>query len=65
VTQRIRAFLLVQAAAFAAAALVHSGLLVHGYEHRQARVAESVIALRPAPQRARHHRPRSIDEEER
>jgi peptidoglycan/LPS O-acetylase OafA/YrhL len=33
------------AAAFAAAALVHFGLLVHGYQHRQARVAESVIAL--------------------
>jgi phosphatidylserine synthase len=45
VTQRIRAFLLVETAAFAAAALVHFGLLVHGYEHRQARVAESVIAL--------------------
>jgi phosphatidylserine synthase len=45
VTQRIRVFLLVETAAFAAAALVHFGLLVHGYEHRQARVAESVIAL--------------------
>ena len=44
-TQRIRAFLLVEVAAFAAAALVHSGLLVHGYEHGQARVAESVITL--------------------
>jgi hypothetical protein len=42
---RIRAFLLVEAVAFAAAALVHFGVLVHGYEHRQARVAESVIAL--------------------
>jgi hypothetical protein len=45
VTRRIRVFLLVEAAAFAAAALVHFGLLVHGYQHRQARVAESVIAL--------------------
>jgi hypothetical protein len=45
VTQRIRAFLVVEAAGFAAAALVHSGLLVHGYAHRQARVAESMIAL--------------------
>ena len=43
--QRIRAFLLVEAVAFAAAALVHSGVLVDGYEHREARVAESVIAL--------------------
>jgi len=45
VRQRIRAFLLVEAVAFAAAALVHSGVLVDGYEHREARVAESVIAL--------------------
>jgi FtsH-binding integral membrane protein len=45
VTQHIRAFLLVEVVAFAAAALVHFGLLVHGYEHRQARVAESVITL--------------------
>ena len=44
-TRRIRVFLLLEAAAFAAAALVHFGVLVHGYEHRQARVAESVIAL--------------------
>ena len=44
-TQRIRAFLLVEVVAFAAAGLVHFGLLVHGYEHRQARVAESVITL--------------------
>lgn len=45
VRQRIRAFLLIEATAFAAAALVHSGVLVHGYEHRQARIAESVIAV--------------------
>jgi hypothetical protein len=45
VRQRIRAFLLIEATAFAAAALVHFGVLVHGYEHRQARVAESVITL--------------------
>jgi hypothetical protein len=45
VRQRIRAFLLVEAVAFAAAALVHFGVLVQGYEHRQARVAETVIAL--------------------
>ena len=45
VRQRIRAFLLLEAAAFAAAALVHFGVVVHGYEHRQARIAESVIAV--------------------
>jgi hypothetical protein len=45
VRQRIRAFLLIEATAFAAAAMVHSGVLVHGYEHRQARIAESVIAV--------------------
>lgn len=43
--QRIRVFLLAEAGAFAAAALVHSGVLVDGYEHDRARVAESVIAL--------------------
>jgi hypothetical protein len=45
VTHRIRAFLLVEVVAFAAAVLVHFGLLVDGYEYRQARVAESVITL--------------------
>lgn len=40
----IRLFLLFEAAAFAAASAIHSGALVAGYAHRQARVAESVIA---------------------
>ena len=44
-TGRIRVFLLAEAAAFAAASLAHSGVLVHGYEHPQARVAEGVIAV--------------------
>jgi FtsH-binding integral membrane protein len=35
----------VEAATFIAAALAHSGVLVEGYEHREARIAESVIAL--------------------
>ncbi len=43
--RRIRTFLLGEAAAFLAAALVHSGALVAGYEHREAGTAESVIAL--------------------
>jgi hypothetical protein len=37
--------LLLEAAAFFAASLVHSGYLVSGYEHRAARIAESVIAM--------------------
>ncbi|MQA85636.1 MAG: hypothetical protein GEV03_13660 [Streptosporangiales bacterium] len=42
--RRIRVFLLVEAAAFAAAALVHFGVLADGYQHREASIAESVIA---------------------
>jgi hypothetical protein len=42
-TQTIRLFMLVEAAAFIVAALVHMGFFVSGYEHRQARMAESVI----------------------
>lgn len=42
---RIRVFLLAEAAAFVVAALAHFGVLVDGYEHPQARVAESVLAL--------------------
>ncbi len=44
-TQTIRAFLLIEAASFAAAALVHFGVLTRGYEHQQAGTAESVIAI--------------------
>lgn len=40
----IRQFLLVEAAAFGAAALVHRGVLMRGYEHREAAIAESVLA---------------------
>lgn len=36
--------LLVEAIVFAAAALVHAGLLIEGYEHREARLVESVLA---------------------
>jgi hypothetical protein len=45
VRQPIRVFLVVEAAAFAAAALAHSRVLVHGYEHQPARIAESLTAL--------------------
>jgi hypothetical protein len=34
-----------EAAAFLAAALVHSGVLIDGYEHQKAGTAESVIAI--------------------
>lgn len=39
-----RVFLLCEAAAFAVAAAIHSGMLVSGYEHSRARIAESVLA---------------------
>lgn len=40
----VRIFVLVEGAAFAAAASVHLGLLAHGYEHQAAGTAETVIA---------------------
>lgn len=42
--QSIRYFLLVEAAAFAVAAFIHGGFVIDGYQHREARIAESVIA---------------------
>jgi prepilin signal peptidase PulO-like enzyme (type II secretory pathway) len=42
-TQTIRLFLFVEAASFIVAALIHMGFFISGYEHRQARMAESVI----------------------
>jgi hypothetical protein len=44
VTRTIRLFLLFEAAAFGAAASIHRGVLVDGYQHHKAFVAESVIA---------------------
>ncbi len=44
-TQRLRLFLLFEAATFVAAALIHFGLLLNGYEHSRARIAEIVIAV--------------------
>ena len=41
----VRVFLSLEAAAFGAAALVHAGVLATGYEHREASVAEGVIAV--------------------
>jgi hypothetical protein len=40
----IRLFLLVEAASFIIASLIHSGRLIPGYGHPQARIAEGVIA---------------------
>jgi hypothetical protein len=42
--KHVLAFLIIEAAAFGAAALVHAGVLVRGFEHREATIAESVIA---------------------
>ena len=44
-TQTIRLFLLVEAASFVAAGLVHFGVLASGYEHRAAGTAESIIGV--------------------
>jgi hypothetical protein len=44
-TNAIRLFMLFEAASFVAAALVHSGVLIQGYEHQEARTAEGVIAI--------------------
>src|SRR5437879_4788361 len=41
----IRILLLIQGAAFAAAALTHFGVLTSGYEHDKAGTAESVIGI--------------------
>lgn len=41
----MRWFLAVEALVFASAALVHAGVVAHGYEHAAARTAESVIAF--------------------
>ncbi len=41
---RVRVFLGTEAFAFASAALVHGGVVLDGYRHREAWIAESVIA---------------------
>jgi hypothetical protein len=37
--------MLIEAAIYGAAALVHAGVLAEGFEHRQARIAETIIAV--------------------
>lgn len=41
--RRIRVFLIVEAVAFATAAMVHAGLPIEGYEHREIIVFECVL----------------------
>ena len=42
--QTMRLFMILQAASFVAASLIHSGVFITGYEYPQARIAEGVIA---------------------
>jgi len=42
---RIRTLLAFEAVTYVAAALVHGGMIVTGYAHREARIAESAIAV--------------------
>ncbi|MBC8163330.1 MAG: hypothetical protein H7Z42_19135 [Roseiflexaceae bacterium] len=44
-TNTIRLFMLLEAATFVVAALVHAGVFITGYAHQQAAIAEGVIAL--------------------
>jgi hypothetical protein len=37
--------MLLESVTFLAAAAIHAGLLVDGYEHREARIAETIIAV--------------------
>jgi len=41
----LRLFMLAEAATFIVAASIHAGLLIPGYEHREARIAETVIGM--------------------
>jgi multisubunit Na+/H+ antiporter MnhB subunit len=45
VRNRIRIFMLFEAATFVVASLIHAGVPVGGYEHHEAHLAEAVIAL--------------------
>ena len=44
-TRTVQWFLVLDVVVFGLAALLHAGVLTTGYEHREARIAESVIAL--------------------
>jgi hypothetical protein len=43
--ESLRMLMLFEAVTFIVAALIHSGMLITGYEHDKARIAESVIAI--------------------
>ncbi|MGH7712679.1 MAG: hypothetical protein ACREOG_15415 [Gemmatimonadaceae bacterium] len=43
-TRTIRIFLFVEAVTFAVASLIHAGILIGGYDHHEAHLAEAVIA---------------------
>jgi hypothetical protein len=43
--QTMRLFLFAEGATFLVAALIHFGVLLDGYQHRQAGIAESVIGI--------------------
>ena len=43
--QTIQILVCFEAVTFVAASLIHSGVLIAGYEHHQARIAEGVIAI--------------------
>ena len=45
VRNKIRIFMLFEAATFVVASLIHAGVPVGGYEHHEAHLAEAVIAL--------------------
>jgi hypothetical protein len=42
--KHVRTLLCIEAIAFGTAALVHAGVVIEGYRHREATIAESVIA---------------------
>jgi len=44
VTRSLLAFLITEVAAFTGASLTHAGVLIGGYEHSEAAIAEAVIA---------------------
>ena len=41
----IRSYMVVEAATFIVAAAIHGGVVISGYEHREARIAETAIAI--------------------
>jgi hypothetical protein len=44
-TNAIRLFMLFEAATFVVASLIHSGVLIQGYQHSEASAAEGIIAI--------------------